>query len=265
MAFSTETLIILRNFAKINPAIVIYPGNELRTLSIFKDMFAKATIQQTFSNTFAIINLKEFLSTYSSVKKENDYVSVVLEGFSNRFIVANAREISVAVSNTYALRDDFKMPEPIFELADVPVIVMKDSYGRTTSYYTTQPKMIISPGPKNVQLPQEKKHTKFFLEPNILRYILDKSSKMNLKHLNINKEGLRVCNNRSIRDTITVKLEDFIFGGDELWLAITHINNLMRVAYFVEIAPEGLAKFEARGKFDITYYIALANNDDPPL
>jgi hypothetical protein len=65
MKISTNTLNVLRNFAKINPSIVIAEGNVLKTISTSKTIMAKATVETTFDKRFAIYNLDRFLSTLS--------------------------------------------------------------------------------------------------------------------------------------------------------------------------------------------------------
>ena len=57
MELSTRTLEILRNFASINPNIVVSQGNKLTTMSIQKNLVAKAIIEETFPTTFGIYDL----------------------------------------------------------------------------------------------------------------------------------------------------------------------------------------------------------------
>jgi hypothetical protein len=67
MELSTRTLEILRNFASINPNIVVSQGNKLTTMSIQKNLVAKAIIEETFPTTFGIYDLSEFLSVINLV------------------------------------------------------------------------------------------------------------------------------------------------------------------------------------------------------
>lgn len=81
MRIDTNTLNVLKNFAKINPSIVIQEGNTLKTMSPSKTIMAKATVTTEFSKRFAIYNLDRFISTLSLFKdpelKFNDsYVSI---------------------------------------------------------------------------------------------------------------------------------------------------------------------------------------------
>ena len=65
MKISTNTLNVLKNFAKINPSIVIQEGNVLKTISPSKTIMAKGTVDTTFAKKFAIYNLDRFISTVS--------------------------------------------------------------------------------------------------------------------------------------------------------------------------------------------------------
>jgi Leucine-rich repeat (LRR) protein len=65
MKIDATTLTVLKNFAKINPSIVIQEGNTLKTISPSKTIMAKANITTQFDKRFAIYNLDRFLSTLS--------------------------------------------------------------------------------------------------------------------------------------------------------------------------------------------------------
>lgn len=65
MKISTNTLNVLKNFAKINPSIVVQEGNVLKTISPSKTIMAKGTVDTTFDKKFAIYNLDRFISTVS--------------------------------------------------------------------------------------------------------------------------------------------------------------------------------------------------------
>ena len=65
MKISTNTLNVLKNFAKINPSIVVQEGNVLKTISPSRTIMAKGTVDTTFDKKFAIYNLDRFISTVS--------------------------------------------------------------------------------------------------------------------------------------------------------------------------------------------------------
>jgi hypothetical protein len=65
MKIDAGTIQVLKNFAKINPSILIQEGNVLKTMSTSKTIMAKATVTTTFPKRCAIYNLDKFLSTLS--------------------------------------------------------------------------------------------------------------------------------------------------------------------------------------------------------
>lgn len=65
MKIDTNTLNVLKNFAKINPSILLNEGNILKTISPNKTIMAKATVTTTFTKRCAIYNLDRFISTLS--------------------------------------------------------------------------------------------------------------------------------------------------------------------------------------------------------
>jgi hypothetical protein len=64
-----ETLEVLRNCAQINQGILIVEGNEIRTMSVMKNIFLTATVPDTFDKEFAVYDLNELLSTLSLFDK----------------------------------------------------------------------------------------------------------------------------------------------------------------------------------------------------
>lgn len=62
MQVSNETIEVLKNFAGINPNIVISPGQKLKTISEAKNIMAEADITEDFPLEFGIYDLHEFLS-----------------------------------------------------------------------------------------------------------------------------------------------------------------------------------------------------------
>lgn len=65
MKFSNETMAILKNFASINPSIVLDKGNVIKTISPEENVFAKATIDEEIEGEAGIYDLSRFLSTLS--------------------------------------------------------------------------------------------------------------------------------------------------------------------------------------------------------
>lgn len=66
MKIDTNTVNVLKNFAKINPSIVVSEGNVLKTISPNKTIMAKAKVKTDFNIRFAIYNLDRFISIVST-------------------------------------------------------------------------------------------------------------------------------------------------------------------------------------------------------
>ena len=62
---SPTTMNILKNFSTINKSIVIKPGNVISTLSVNKNILARATIQESFPSEISIYDLSVFLGGLS--------------------------------------------------------------------------------------------------------------------------------------------------------------------------------------------------------
>lgn len=71
MSLSSETLKILANFASINQGLLFKKGKRLRTLSVLKNVFAVAEIEDEIPREFAIYDLNELLGTLSLLGKPN--------------------------------------------------------------------------------------------------------------------------------------------------------------------------------------------------
>ena len=68
MNINQNTQNILKNFSEINTNILIKPGKELNTISTMRNIFAKASIDETFDTEFGIYDLNEFLAVLSGMK-----------------------------------------------------------------------------------------------------------------------------------------------------------------------------------------------------
>mgnify|MGYP001561153281 FL=1 len=68
MQLSGDTRDVLKNFSTINQNLMVKSGNTINTMSAMKNIVAKATIPDSFSDEFAIYDLNEFLSALSLFK-----------------------------------------------------------------------------------------------------------------------------------------------------------------------------------------------------
>ena len=111
MQLNKVTHDILKNFSEINTNILIKPGSELNTISTMRNIFAKATITETFDSEFGIYDLNEFLSVVSSLDKpqltlQDKYMTISTEGSKSKAKYFYS-DPSVIVSPT----KDVNMPE----------------------------------------------------------------------------------------------------------------------------------------------------------
>ena len=120
MKISSQTLQVLKNFASINPNLLVKPGSVLSTISTNKNIFAKATVTEQFPASFAIYDMQQFLGVIS-IFDDPDFtfvfnsVIVSSEGRSVEYVYAN-QEMVVAPSDGVAEKIAVKDPEITFDL-----------------------------------------------------------------------------------------------------------------------------------------------------
>ena len=68
MQLSEKTIEVLKNFANINPNLVVSAGSNLKTISEAKNIMASADVDETFENGFGIYDLNEFLSAFNLIE-----------------------------------------------------------------------------------------------------------------------------------------------------------------------------------------------------
>ena len=100
MKISTNTINILKNFAKINPSIIIEEGNVLKTIAPGKEILSKSVVDTVFPKHFAIYNLDRFISTLTlfneySLKFEEKYVAISEENKYIKYYYADESTIKV--------------------------------------------------------------------------------------------------------------------------------------------------------------------------
>jgi hypothetical protein len=69
MKLSSETLVVLKNFATINEGIQFKKGTKLATVSASKTVLAEANLKDPFPDEFCVDDLNQFLSIYNSYDK----------------------------------------------------------------------------------------------------------------------------------------------------------------------------------------------------
>lgn len=93
MKLSEKTVSILKNFSTINQGIQIKPGNEIRTVSKLRNVLAKATVPDTFTDEVVIYDLNQFLGAVTSLS--NPDISVISKGADSKKAVIQSGDIKV--------------------------------------------------------------------------------------------------------------------------------------------------------------------------
>lgn len=73
MELSERTVDILKNFATINPSVVIQQGNVIRTVSQNTTILSHAIVEEDFPNKFGVWDLSRFIGTLSLFTKPDLY------------------------------------------------------------------------------------------------------------------------------------------------------------------------------------------------
>jgi hypothetical protein len=111
MKFSENTINILKNFASINPSILVKPGNVIQTVAISNGgIFASASVEESFPLQFAIYKLPEFLGILSlfkdpeveftkhaiRIRQGNQYINYTMADASMVVAPPDGKQISLA-------------------------------------------------------------------------------------------------------------------------------------------------------------------------
>jgi len=121
MKLSEHTIEVLKNFAGINPNIVITPGQKLKTISEAKNILASAEINEDFPSEFGIYDLNEFLSVINLVGGkpnldfENEYVYIQQDDKDPYF--GSVKYFFAEKDILTTPQKDITMPDPEFSIA----------------------------------------------------------------------------------------------------------------------------------------------------
>ena len=105
MKLSSNTTMVLKNFATINQNLVIKEGSELLTMSSMKNIVAKATVEENIPKEIAIYDLNEFLASLSIFKSpvlefEEQYLTIKEEDQPHKKLTYFYSDPSVVQSPT---------------------------------------------------------------------------------------------------------------------------------------------------------------------
>ena len=212
MKLSTNTVEVLKNFASINPNILIRAGDTVSTISAGKNIFAKAKIQETFDREFAIYDLNSFLATLSladnsDIRFDNEFLQVEIDSgtmkyyYSDPSVIQAAPDKEIEVDNYFQFTLTQDALKTIFSTASVSQATMFSVIGNGTevTIVVGDPKTPLS---------------------NNYRKIISASNKVFKAYLPI--DSLKIMNDTY---TVTVSEKKFIYlegntSSSRYWLAL---------------------------------------------
>lgn len=113
MKFNQHTIDVLNNFSGIYESIILRKGNVIRTATPFLDVFASATVPDSFDREVPIHDLKKFLSVLSLFKGQDPDVTFT---DSHAVITAGDKTLEYVLSDGDHIKNipdrDPNMPEP---------------------------------------------------------------------------------------------------------------------------------------------------------
>jgi hypothetical protein len=104
MKLSQQTISVMKNFASINPSLVLKPGNEIRTVNPLKTIVAIAKIQDTIPSKACIYDASRFLSICSiyqepDIQFEDKYCTISEGKSKTRYIFADESMVILPPEN----------------------------------------------------------------------------------------------------------------------------------------------------------------------
>lgn len=104
MKLSNQTLNILKNFASIQPNLVVQAGSTLKTIAENKSVMGKATVAETFEKPFYIYDLNEFLNVYNllsdpEIEFNGDHLTISSGSSSIRYRYASPEVLTTINKN----------------------------------------------------------------------------------------------------------------------------------------------------------------------
>ena len=226
MKLSNDTLNVLKNFASINPNIVMQPGQNLKTISESKTIMAKAEIVEDMPKEFGIYDLNEFLSVFNLIENP------VLE-FEDKSVLVSTSEGGSQISNQQKVR-----------------------------YYFSETDILTSPQ-KDIQMPNSEVGVS--LSEDILNQIRKAAAVLGHTELSLKGEnGLvtaSVVNTQdSTSNSYTIELDrDNACKNDFNFIVSIPNLKLLPGDYFVSISSKLISNW-TNSNYPIEYFIALEKN-----
>lgn len=128
MQITRNTIDILKNYSEINSSLLVEEGSTLKTISMQKNILAKAVVSESFERRFAIYELPQFLNVANSSTFEGaDF------NFQENFVIvqkggARSRYFYADESTIVAPQKELTMPsaEINFTLTESDFVVLKN-------------------------------------------------------------------------------------------------------------------------------------------
>lgn len=128
-----ETIDVLKNAAAINQGILILKGNQIKTMSVMKNIFLTANVPDSFDREFAIYDLNELISTLSLFEKpevafKDDHILISAGKSKIKYFYSSAAVVvSPPKDKSITITGDFKfnLPEVILSQLIKAAAVMK--------------------------------------------------------------------------------------------------------------------------------------------
>jgi hypothetical protein len=226
ISLSQSTFRVLKNFAQINPSIVVEPGSDLRSIVIGEHLIAHYECEENFPQAFAIYDLYEFL---------------------------NGLQLFFSTQNSEVLLK--------FENKDYLEIL---SGTRKTKYYFSDPELTIKTAPnKRVEFPGA--DIEFDLIREDLIGIQKAADVYKLKDLVFVSEGNRIyVEVTDLDDETSIKYTQDLKGtstGDfRLNMKVDNLK-IMSDDYTVKVSDQFVTEWKNKS-IPLTYWIALEPSED---
>ena len=226
MKLSNDTLNVLKNFASINPNIVMQPGQNLKTISESKTIMAKAEIVEDMPKEFGIYDLNEFLSVFNLIENP------VLE-FEDKSVLVSTSEGGSQMSNHQNVR-----------------------------YYFSETDILTSPQ-KDIQMPNAELGVS--LSEDVLNQIRKAAAVLGHTELSLKGEnGLVTASVVDTKDSTsnsyTIELDkDNSCKNDFNFIVSIPNLKLLPGDYFVSISSKLISNW-TNSNYPVEYFIALEKN-----
>lgn len=228
ISLSPVTYDLLKNFSNINRSIVIEPGSKISTISINKNILARASVPEEFPNQMAFYDLSTFLGGVSLI----DSPELIVDDKKCRVKSKNGRS-----STTFYYADpDIITTPPIKEFAVPDTVATFDLSSETL--------MTIERAAKLYMVPDLCLYTK---NGEMLLTVTDrKNDTSNSFEISVGEDTREYC---------------YCFKVENLKVISQAQRSATSVNYVVNISEKKVAHFKGQN-LDVEYFIALEPDNE---